>query len=103
MAVLPSEVTVTAVVATTNITPAEREPCNQNQGEGYVKGLAYGGFGLTHGQTFVHHGVVEEAAGCVLHSKAVPHWKVVDGEQVVLVGWSQELPVVPEIFMSVLF
>lgn len=59
---------------------------------------ASGGFGQTHGRTFVHHRVVEEAAGRVLHSQAVPQREVVDGEQVVLVGRSQELPAVPEMF-----
>lgn len=36
MAVLPSEVTVTAVVATTNITPGETETANQRQSAGHV-------------------------------------------------------------------
>lgn len=107
MAVLPSEVTVTAVVATTNITPAEgeRETANQGRRAGHVSGplAKWWTDRRTDGRTFVHHGVVEEAASRVLHSQAVPQREVVDGEKVVLVGRGQELPAEPEIFIDIFF
>lgn len=54
-------------------------------------------------RTFVDHGVVEEAPRCVFHGQAVPQREVVDGEQVVFVGRSQELSVDSKIQLQVFY
>lgn len=43
--------------------------------------------------TSVIGGVVREFPRSVFHSQPVPQREVVDGEQVVFISWSQELPV----------
>lgn len=43
--------------------------------------------------TFVIDGVVVEFSRSVFHGQPVPQREVIDGEQVVFISWSQELPV----------
>lgn len=102
MAVLPSEDTVTAVVAITYITPAERAGRSADQGRGSDKVKAKHADG-TDRRTFIDHRVVEEAPGRVFHRQAVPQREVVDGEQVVFVGRSQELSVDSKIQLQVFY
>lgn len=54
-------------------------------------------------RTFIDHGVVEEAPGRVFHGQAVPQREVVDGEQVVFVGRSQELSVDSKIQLQIFY
>lgn len=95
MAVFPSDVTVTAVDAMTYFTPAETKiiliyfdvptkRLKQVINEGWIDGQTW---------TFVIDGVVVELSWSVFRSQTVPQREVIDGEQVVFINWSQELPV----------
>lgn len=48
--------------------------------------------GVRHKQTFVIHWVVVEFSRSVFYSQAVPQREVIDGEQIIFISWSQELP-----------
>lgn len=85
MAILPSDVTVTDVVATTYITPAETW-------------ISWLGTELTNEKcdqlsscTFVPDRVVIEASWGFFHSQPVPQREVIDGEQVVFVSRTQKI------------
>lgn len=100
MAVFPSVDTVTDVVAMMYFTPeGQNISPNINYRSPYqlfndneLLFVLQTCSGVRHKQTFVIHWVVVEFSRSVFYSQAVPQREVIDGEQIIFISWSQELP-----------